>query len=184
MEYNVLHTLQHMKVQGVNFHFYVNQYALGNKLLKNSRNVKPDTIRTAFLFGLELEMQVELLKRDKNDEIDTLEQCIAAAWKIHGEPHVPRQVVQNFYGYGWESAPKSAMAGAGASGSATGWWGPPMDLDALRYTWFVTSHFQGNVQFDRHPTRGGGWFFGANGVQSTLTERRSLRSLGGCLGWI
>ena len=48
--------------------------------------MKPDTIRTAFLFGLELEMQVELLKRDKNDEIDTLEQCIAAAWEIHGEP--------------------------------------------------------------------------------------------------
>ena len=99
MEYNVLHTLQHMRVQGGNFHFYVNQYALGNKLLKNSLKVKPDTIRTAFLFGLELEMQVELLKRDKNDEIDTLEQCIAAAWEIHGEPHVSRQVVQNFYGY-------------------------------------------------------------------------------------
>ena len=46
-------------------------------------------------------MQVELLKRDNNAEIDTLEQCIAAAWEIHGESHVPRQVVQNFYGYGW-----------------------------------------------------------------------------------
>ena len=97
----MLHTLQHIKVQVCgNFPFYVNQYALGNNLLKNWRKVKPDTIRTAFLFGLELEMQVELLKRDKNDEIDTLEQCIAAAWEIHGEPHVPRQVVQNFYGYG------------------------------------------------------------------------------------
>ena len=31
-----------------------------------------------------------------------------------------------------------------------------MDLDALRYTGFVTSPFQGNVQFDRHPTEGGG----------------------------
>ena len=41
----------------------------------------PDTIMTAFLFGLELEMQVELLKRDKNDEIDTLEHCIAAAFR-------------------------------------------------------------------------------------------------------
>ena len=80
-----------------NFPFYVNHYALGNKLLNNSRKVKPDTIMTAFLFGLELEMQVELMKLDKNDEIDTLEQCIAAAWEIHGEPHVPRQVVQNFY---------------------------------------------------------------------------------------
>ena len=78
----------------------MNQYALGNKLLKNSRKVKPDMIRTAFLFGLELEMQVELLKRNNNDEIDTLEQCIAAALEIHGEPHVPTQVVQNFYGYG------------------------------------------------------------------------------------
>ena len=76
------------------------------KVLKNSRKVKPDTIRTAFLFGLELEMQVELLKRDKNDEIDTLEQCIVAACEIHGEPHVPRQVVQNFYGYGWGVDPK------------------------------------------------------------------------------
>ena len=64
--------------------------------------MKPDTIRTAFLFELELEMQVELWKRDKNDEIDTLEQCISAAWQIHGEPRVPRQVVQNFYGYGEE----------------------------------------------------------------------------------
>ena len=56
---------------GENFPFYVNQYALGNKLLKNSRKVKPDTIRTALLFGLELEMQVDLLKRDKTDEIYT-----------------------------------------------------------------------------------------------------------------
>ena len=87
-------------MQGGNFPFYVNQYALGNKLLTNSRKVKPDTIRTTFLFGLELEMQVELFKLDKNDEIDTLEQCIAAACEIHGEPHVSRQVVQNVYGYG------------------------------------------------------------------------------------
>ena len=114
VEYNVVHTLQHMKVQGWNFPFYVNQYALWNKLLKNSRTVKPDTISTAFLFGLELEMQVELLKRDKNDKIDTLEQCITAALEIHGVPHVPRHVVQNFYGYGWGD-PKSAMMGAGAS---------------------------------------------------------------------
>ena len=97
----------------------MNQYALGNKLLKNSRKVKPDTIMTAFLLELELEMQVELLKRDKNDEMDTLEQYIAAAWEIHGEPHVPRQVVQNFYGYGGVG-PNVAMVGAGASGSATG----------------------------------------------------------------
>ena len=87
-----------MNVQWGNFPFYVNQYALWNKVLKNSQKVKPDTIRTGFLLGLELEMQVELLKRDKNDEIDTLEQCIAAAMEIHREPHVPRQVVQNFYG--------------------------------------------------------------------------------------
>ena len=91
VEYNVLHTLQSLMVQGGNFPFYVNQYALGNKLLKNSRKVKPDTIRTAFLFGLEHEMQVELFKKDKKDDIDT---------EIHGEPRVPRQVVQNFYGYG------------------------------------------------------------------------------------
>ena len=62
------------------------------------------------------------------------------------------------------------MAEAGATGSATAGEGAPMDLDALRYTEFVTSPFQGNVQFDRHPTRGGGWFFGANGVQGTLTK--------------
>ena len=68
----------------------MNQYALGYKLLNNSRKVKPDTNRTAFLFGLELEMQVELLKRYKNDEIDTLELCIAAALEIHVEPHVSR----------------------------------------------------------------------------------------------
>ena len=42
VKYNVLHTLQHMKVQRWNFPFYVNQYALGNKLLKNSRKVKPE----------------------------------------------------------------------------------------------------------------------------------------------
>ena len=83
----MLHTLQSLMVQWGNFPFYVNQYALGNKLLKNSRNVKPDTIRTAFLFGLELEMQVELLKRDNNDEIDTLELCISAAREIRwGNP--------------------------------------------------------------------------------------------------
>ena len=29
-----------------------------------------------------------------------------------------------------------------------------MDLDALRYTGSMTSPFQGNVQFDRHPTEG------------------------------
>ena len=33
-----------------------------------------------------------------------------------------------------------------------------MDLDALRYTGFVTSPFHGNVQFDRHPTEGGSGF--------------------------
>ena len=44
-------------------------------------------------------MQVELFKKDKNDEIDTLELCIAAAWEVHGEPRLPRQVVENFYGY-------------------------------------------------------------------------------------
>ena len=100
VEYNVLHTSQHKKMKWWNVPFYVNQYVLWNKLLNNSQKLKPYTIRTAFLFGLELEMQVELLKRDKNDEIDTLEQCIAAACEIHVEPHVPRQVVQNFYGYG------------------------------------------------------------------------------------
>ena len=114
VEHNVLHTSQHTEVQWWNFPFYVNQYALENKLLNNSRKVKPDTIKTAFLFGLELEMQVELLKLDKNDEIDTLEQCIVAAWEIHEEPHVSRQVVQKFYGYGWVD-PKSSMMGAGAS---------------------------------------------------------------------
>ena len=97
----------------------MNQYALGYKLLKNSRKVKADTIRTAFLFGLEQEMQVELFKKDKNDEIDTLELCIAAAWEVHGEPRVPRQVVQNFYGYGGGAEAKP-VAGAVASGSASG----------------------------------------------------------------
>ena len=82
-------------------------------------------------------MQVELLKRDKNDEIDT--------WEIHGEPHVQRQVVQNFYGYGGGVDPKTAMAGARASGSLTGGGRAPMDLDALRYTGFVAFPFQGNV---------------------------------------
>ena len=48
VEYNVLHTLQSLRVQGGNFPFYVNQYALGNRVLKNSRNVKPDTIMTTF----------------------------------------------------------------------------------------------------------------------------------------
>ena len=33
-----------------------------------------------------------------------------------------------------------------------------MDLDALRYTGFVTSPLQRNVQFDRHPTEWGGGF--------------------------
>ena len=96
----------------------MNQYALGYKLLKGSRKVKADTIRTAFLFGLEHEMQVELFKKDKNDAIDTLEECIAAAWGIHGEPRVPRQVVQNFYGYGGgvETKPTTMDAGASASG--------------------------------------------------------------------
>ena len=51
VEYNVLHTLQSLMVQGGNFPFYVNQYALWNKLLKNLRKVKPDTIRTAFCSG-------------------------------------------------------------------------------------------------------------------------------------
>ena len=36
----------------------MNQYALGYKLLKNVWKVKPDTIRTAFLFGLEHELQI------------------------------------------------------------------------------------------------------------------------------
>ena len=48
VEYNVLHTLQSLRVHGGTFPFYVNQYALGNKLLKNSWKVKSDTIRIAF----------------------------------------------------------------------------------------------------------------------------------------
>ena len=104
-----------------------------------------------------------MLKLDKNDEIDTLELCIAAAWEIHGEPHVPRQVVQDFYGYGGGVEHKSTMVGAGASGSASGG-GGPMDLDALRYTGFVTSPLQGDVQLDRHPTERWGRFFGIERV--------------------
>ena len=45
-----------------------------------------------------------------------------------------------------------------------------MDLDALRYTGFVTSHLHGNVQFDRHPTEGRGRFFGVERVHDALTE--------------
>ena len=60
--------------------------------------------------------------------------------------------------------PKSTMVGAGASVSASGWCGAPMDLDALRYTGFVTSPLQWNVQFDRHTTEGGGRFFGVERV--------------------
>ena len=45
-----------------------------------------------------------------------------------------------------------------------------MDLDALRYTLCVTSPLQGNVQFDRHPTEGGGLFFGVERVQGALTQ--------------
>ena len=52
VEYNVLHTLQSLRVQGGNFPFYVNQYALGYKLLNGSKKVKADTIRTAFFFRL------------------------------------------------------------------------------------------------------------------------------------
>ena len=36
MEYNVLHPLQSLRVQGWNFPFYVNQYALGNKLVSDN----------------------------------------------------------------------------------------------------------------------------------------------------
>ena len=61
-----------------------------------------------------------MFKRDKNDEIDTLELCIAAAWEIHGEPRVPMQVVPNCYGYGGGAEPKSTVVGAGASVSASG----------------------------------------------------------------
>ena len=45
-----------------------------------------------------------------------------------------------------------------------------MDLYAMRYAGFAISPFHGNVQFDRHPTEGVGWVFGAKGVQSTLSE--------------
>ena len=50
---------------------------------------------------------------------------------------------------------KPTTVGAGASGSARGVGAAPMDLDALRYTGSVNSHFHGTVQFDRHPTEGG-----------------------------
>ena len=33
-----------------------------------------------------------------------------------------------------------------------------MDLDAMRYVGYVTTPFQGNVQFDRHPTEWGAVF--------------------------
>ena len=78
--------------------------------------------------------------------------------KIHREPHVPREVVQNVYSYGGVD-PKVVMAGAGASGSETGEGGAPMYLDAMRCAGFATSPFQWNVQFDRHPTEGVGLGF-------------------------
>ena len=75
---------------------------------------------------------------------------------------VPRQVVQNCYGYGCGVEAKQTMIGASASASGGG--GVPMDLDALRYSGVVTSPFHGNVQFDRHPTEGGEWLFGVERV--------------------
>ena len=71
---------------------------------------------------------------------------------------MPRQVVQNFYGYGGGVETKPSTMGAGVGASASGGGGVPMDLDALRYMGTVTSPFHGNVQFDRHPTEGGSGF--------------------------
>ena len=34
--------------------------------------------------------------------------------------------------------------------------GCPMDLDTMGYAGYATSTFKLNVQFDRHPTEGGG----------------------------
>ena len=62
-----------------------------------------------------------MFKKDNNDEIDSLEECIAAAWEMHGEPRVPRQVVQNFYGHGGVVEAKPTTMGAGASVSTSGW---------------------------------------------------------------
>ena len=60
---------------------------MGNKLLKNSRNVKPDTIRTAFLFGLELEMEGKsedakdkIEKADKSRNIYRFEADVLLTW--------------------------------------------------------------------------------------------------------
>ena len=79
------------------------------------------------------------------------------------------------------------MVGAEASWSAREG-GGPMDLDALRYTWFVTSPLQGNVQFDRHPTEGGGGFSALREyrapsarVQSKTREAQPMQS-GGLFG--
>ena len=47
--------------------------------------------------------------------------------------------------------------------------GVPIDLDALRYTGFVTSPLQGNVPFDIHPTEGGR-FSGVERVPGALTQ--------------
>ena len=44
-----------------------------------------------------------------------------------------------------------------------------MELDALRYTEFVTYPLQWNVQIDRHPTEGGR-FFGVERVQGALAQ--------------
>ena len=73
--------------------------------------------------------------------------------------------------------------------------GGPMDLDAMRYAGFVTSPFQGNVQFNRHLTDGGGWVFSANGAQGTISDdavedaRSAVYAVrwfvwDGCDGWI
>ena len=97
-------------------------------------------------FGLELLMQVELLKRDKNDDIETMEQCIAAACEIHGDYNMPRRVVQNFYGYEILT-PSRLWPGRGLPCD-----GVPKDFDSMRYAGYGSSHFQGNVQFDRHNT--------------------------------
>ena len=60
-----------------------------------------------------------------------------------------------------------------------------MDLDAMRYAGFATSPFQGNVQFDRHPTEGGAGFSALREymapsprMQSRMREAQPPQSVG------
>ena len=126
-EYNIAWRMHNLKVENGNFQFYISQFMLGRRLLRNSTIIPELQLRYCFIQGLEPDMQVELINKKEL----SLDRNIEIAWVFYRKPRPPRQIVL-------------VRDGNPSEMGKTG-----MELDALRYGNFP---FGGRSAFDPSPT--------------------------------